>query len=41
MPLGDILVIMPPLAIETDILEELLGAVRDCISRDLQSLIGT
>ena len=30
-PLGDILVIMPPLAIETDILEELLGAVRDCI----------
>src|SRR5262249_28661820 len=31
-PLGDVIVIMPPLAVEESVLDVLLGAVYDCLS---------
>ena len=38
-PLGDVIVIMPPLAIGLEELEELLGVVKDSIDKDLRKIV--
>ena len=38
-PLGDVVVLMPPVAIGVDLLKELLGIVKDTIENDLQGII--
>ena len=36
-PLGDVIVIMPPLSIELNVLEELLSVVKECVGKDLRN----
>ena len=35
-PLGDVLVIMPPLSIGLGVLEEMLGVVKECVGKELR-----
>ena len=38
-PLGDVIVLMPPVAIEIELLDELLGIVNDTIENGLPEIV--
>jgi adenosylmethionine-8-amino-7-oxononanoate aminotransferase len=40
-PLSDVIVLMPPVAIDIELLEELLGIISDTIENELPKIVET